>query len=109
TRTPTSIPAGWPSSRGLLNISSFKEGYALNSYLLKLGGPLADAGMIKADGSLAVALSKSSGTDDSGQPAKSCKVDTDKTPRFISETEGRFQPAYIRYSKAGKALSPTSL
>jgi hypothetical protein len=52
------------------------------------------------------------GTDDSGESATFCKVESSEKDRIIlslSNSESSFQPTFIKYSKAEKELSRNSL
>ncbi|KAK1719558.1 hypothetical protein BDP67DRAFT_502142 [Colletotrichum lupini] len=82
-------------------------------YLLKLAGPFSspeDVQMIC--GASSMLLLSFSGTGDDGFAASFCKVD-EATKNILlshlSDIESTFQPTFIRYAKADKKLSATSM
>ncbi|KAI1134879.1 hypothetical protein F5Y05DRAFT_194439 [Hypoxylon sp. FL0543] len=76
-------------------------------YLLKLEGPLSSVDQVKAAAGLDEVPTELSGTDDTGEPMAFCKIDMegkDKILDFLSRQGSRFQPTFVRYSKAEKDL-----
>ncbi|KAK4237760.1 hypothetical protein C8A03DRAFT_34233 [Achaetomium macrosporum] len=90
---------------------------AASKYLLKMEGPLHSIEAIRAitrfsDRDTGVSeLRLVAGTDDSGLSASFCIVDAatkQNIQTWLSSAEPLFQPIFVRYSKADKALSSTS-
>ncbi|KAI2470531.1 hypothetical protein F4781DRAFT_176151 [Annulohypoxylon bovei var. microspora] len=80
-------------------------------YLLKLEGPLSNVTQVKSAAELLEDPPELSGTDDSGEPTTFCKInagDKDKILDYLSRQGSRFQPTFVRYSKAEKDLSVAS-
>ncbi|KAI1206583.1 uncharacterized protein F4807DRAFT_463529 [Annulohypoxylon truncatum] len=80
-------------------------------YLLKLEGPLSHVAQVKSAAELKESPTKLSGTDDSGESTAFCKInaeDKEKILDYLSRQGSRFQPTFIRYSKAEKDLSAVS-
>ncbi|KAI0834479.1 hypothetical protein F5Y06DRAFT_155424 [Hypoxylon sp. FL0890] len=76
-------------------------------YLLKLEGPLSNVDQVKAAAGLHETPTELNATDDTGKPTAFCKVDTEgkeKILEFLSRRGSRFEPTFVRYSKAEKDL-----
>ncbi|KXH61467.1 hypothetical protein CSAL01_03878 [Colletotrichum salicis] len=82
-------------------------------YLLKLEGPFSTSENVKiAHSASSMLRSRFTGTDDNGAPASFCKVDGATSKMILdhlSDVESTFQPTFIGYSRAEKALSTTSM
>ncbi|XDG00434.1 hypothetical protein ABKA04_000049 [Annulohypoxylon sp. FPYF3050] len=80
-------------------------------YLLKLEGPLSSTDLVKSAACLDETPAELSATDDTGETAAFCKVDTttkEKLMDYLASQGSPFQPTFIRYSKAEKGLLATS-
>ncbi|KAI0846258.1 hypothetical protein F5Y00DRAFT_272202 [Daldinia vernicosa] len=80
-------------------------------YLLKLEGPLDTVIRVQSAAGLDIAPQEHRGTDDSGEHTVFCKVDVhtkEKLGEFLASQGSRFQPTFIRYSRAEKDLSTKS-
>ncbi|KAI1093284.1 hypothetical protein F5B19DRAFT_158197 [Rostrohypoxylon terebratum] len=80
-------------------------------YLIKLEGPLSSADLVKSAACLDETPLEHCATDDMGETAAFCKVDTtakEKLMGYLASQGSLFQPTFIRYSKAEKNLSVTS-
>ncbi|KAI0600513.1 hypothetical protein F4775DRAFT_599170 [Biscogniauxia sp. FL1348] len=81
------------------------------SFLLRLEGPIDNLEMVKWASQLKGDPPIYHGTDDDGKPATFCKVDVtarNNILAYLSDDESRFQPTFVRYSRAAKELSTTS-
>ncbi|KAI1400611.1 hypothetical protein F4819DRAFT_363576 [Hypoxylon fuscum] len=82
-----------------------------SAYLFKLEGPLDSVEKLKVAAGLDAVPPEFGGTDDAGEAANFCKIDAEvkgKIINYLSHIESRFQPTFVRYSKAEKALSTIS-
>ncbi|KAI1456715.1 hypothetical protein F4805DRAFT_218382 [Annulohypoxylon moriforme] len=80
-------------------------------YLLKLEGPLSSVAQVKFAAELQESPPELSATDDSGEPTTFCKInaeDKEKILDYLPRQGSRFQPTFVRYSKAEKDLSAAS-
>ncbi|KAI2778737.1 hypothetical protein F4815DRAFT_476461 [Daldinia loculata] len=80
-------------------------------YLLKLEGPLDNVIRVQSAAGLDITPQEHKGTDDSGEHTIFCKVDANtkqKLLEFLASQGSRFQPTFIRYSRAEKNLSTKS-
>ncbi|KAI0880791.1 uncharacterized protein GGS22DRAFT_197360 [Annulohypoxylon maeteangense] len=80
-------------------------------YLLKLEGPLSNVTQVKSAAGSLETPPELRGTDDSGEPTTFCKInseDKEKILDYLSRQGSRFQPTFVRYSKAEKDLSVVS-
>ncbi|KAJ8128815.1 hypothetical protein O1611_g4816 [Lasiodiplodia mahajangana] len=81
------------------------------TYLLRLDGPINNLEAVKIASQLKEDPPIYQGTDDDEMPATFCKIDTaarNNILAYLSETESRFQPTFVRCSVADKQLSATS-
>ncbi|KAH9895469.1 hypothetical protein F4778DRAFT_273656 [Xylariomycetidae sp. FL2044] len=81
------------------------------TYLLKLEGPMDDIEVVRVASQMKEVPPVYHGTDDDGRPASFCKVDAtarNNILAYLSHHELRFQPTFVRYSRAAKNLSADS-